>query len=78
MTTVDTAKPAERQENLTIIGDGLAKQSETQRCKFLLESLLVLLTSNSPAVDTGQCSLRQTVEKPQVLSGKICPREVPR
>ena len=45
-----TAKPAERQKKLTILGGGLAKQSEPQHCKFQLESLLVPLTSNSPTV----------------------------
>ena len=40
------AKSAERQKKETILGDGLAKQSEPQQCKFKLESL----ESNSPAV----------------------------
>ena len=45
-----TAKPAERQKKLTILGEGLAKQSESQQCKFQWVSLLVPLTSNSQAV----------------------------
>ena len=48
-----TAKPAERQKKLTLIGDSLAKQSEPQQCKFQLESLLVVLTSHSPAVQAS-------------------------
>ena len=45
-----TAKPAECQKSLIILGDGLAKQSDPQKCKFQLESLLVPLTSTSPAL----------------------------
>ena len=48
-----TAKPAVRQKKLTTLGDGLAKQSEPQQNKFQLESLLVPLTSNSPAVQAS-------------------------
>ena len=42
-----TAKPAERQKKLTVLGDG---QSEPQQCKFQWACVLVPLTSNSPAV----------------------------
>ena len=48
-----TAKPAERHKKITILGDGLAKQSESKQCKFQLESLLVPLTSNSQAVQVS-------------------------
>ena len=48
-----TAKLAECQKKLIILGDGLAKQSGPQQCKFQLESLLVPLTSNSPAVQAS-------------------------
>ena len=48
-----TAKPAEHQKKLTILEDGLAKQSEYQQGKFQLESLLVPLTSNSPAIQAS-------------------------
>ena len=48
-----TAKPAERQKKLIILGDGLAKQSETQQCKFQFKSLLVPLTSISSAVQAS-------------------------
>ena len=47
------AKPAESQKKLKILGDGLAKQSEPQQCKFQLESLLVSLTSISSAVQAS-------------------------
>ena len=50
---VPTAKPAERQKNLTILGDVLTKQSEPKQYKFYWESLLVPLTCNTPAVQAG-------------------------
>ena len=50
MVAFSIAKPAERQKKLIILGDGLAKHSEPQQCKFQLESLLVPLTSNRPTV----------------------------
>ena len=51
--TVHTAKPAERQKKVNILAEGLAKQSESQQCKFELESLLVPLTSNSLSVQAS-------------------------
>ena len=45
----DTVKPAERQRKLTLLEDGLAKQSEPPQRKFQLEYLLLPLTSNIPA-----------------------------
>ena len=48
-----TAKPAVRQKKLTILEDGLANQTQPQQSKFRLESLLVPLTSNSPAVQAS-------------------------
>ena len=35
-----TAKPTERQKRLTILGDSLAKQSESRQCEFLWKSVL--------------------------------------
>ena len=55
--SLNTAKPAERQKKLAILGDVLAKPSEPQHCKFQLESLPVPLTSNSSVVRTGHCIL---------------------
>ena len=51
--TVYTAQPDERQEKLKILGDGLAKQSDPQRCKFQFESLLVPLSSNALTVQAS-------------------------
>ena len=39
--TLVTAKPTERQKKLTILGDSLAKQSESRLCKFLWKSVQV-------------------------------------
>ena len=50
-------KPAERHKNLTLLGDGLAKQWEPKQWKFQLEFLLVPLTSDSPAVQASVVSL---------------------
>ena len=50
-----TAKPAERHKKITILGDGLAKQSESKQCKFQLES--ASSTDLQQSGSTGQCSL---------------------
>ena len=61
----DTGKPAERHKNLTILGYGLAMQSEPQQCKIPIR-ICASSTDLQQSSSTGQCRL--TALGPMLIS----------